>query len=164
MAHLVIFSPLRLLEFIKIQFRASKWVKIADFVFLEFQKLISRKIWVIEKSSNFHTVVQLSLNSEISFFLELMICQDWFHVKSEWQEICWTLIQKYQKAPNDFTWNRFLARAQFAQFLAWFSVFVYIKASFRPFERARFQNLITKSDQCQKNFVKTTRKCMSEKW
>ena len=31
-------------------------IKPADFALLESQKLISRKIWVIEKSWNFHTV------------------------------------------------------------------------------------------------------------
>ena len=38
-----------------------KCVKIADFVLLEFQKLISRKIRVIEKSYNFLTVLPLLL-------------------------------------------------------------------------------------------------------
>ena len=44
-------------NFIKTKFRASICVKMADFALLESpKKLISRKIWVIEKSWNFHTV------------------------------------------------------------------------------------------------------------
>ena len=41
------------------KFRAYKCVKIADFVLLEVSWLISRKIWVIEKSWNFHTVLRM---------------------------------------------------------------------------------------------------------
>ena len=40
----------------KLKFRASKCVKITDFALLESPKLISCKIWVIQKSWNFHTV------------------------------------------------------------------------------------------------------------
>ena len=40
----------------KSKFRASKCVKMANFALLENQKLISRKIWVIEKLWNFHIV------------------------------------------------------------------------------------------------------------
>ena len=54
----------------KLKFKASKFVKMADFALLESPILISRKIWVIEKSWNFHTVllecsvsVQIVLNS-----------------------------------------------------------------------------------------------------
>jgi len=41
----------------KPKFRASTCVKMADFELLESSKLISRKIWVTEKSCNFHTVL-----------------------------------------------------------------------------------------------------------
>ena len=37
------------------RYSASKCVKMADFTLVESPKLISRKIWVIEKSWNFHT-------------------------------------------------------------------------------------------------------------
>ena len=49
----------------KIKFRASKCVRMADLALLELSKLISRKIWVIEKSWNFNTVKQC--------------CQFWLH-------------------------------------------------------------------------------------
>ena len=42
----------------KSKFRATKCAKMADFALLESPSLISRKIWVIEKSCFFHTVLQ----------------------------------------------------------------------------------------------------------
>ena len=46
-------------KFIKIIIHslASKYVEVADFAHLKSQELISRKIWVIEKLCNFHTVM-----------------------------------------------------------------------------------------------------------
>ena len=44
----------------KSKFKASKCVEMADFALQESSKLISRKIWVIQKSWNFHTVIHLS--------------------------------------------------------------------------------------------------------
>ena len=41
----------------KSKFRAFKCVKMADFGLLESSKLISRKIWVIQKLWNFHNVI-----------------------------------------------------------------------------------------------------------
>ena len=43
-------------KFTKSRFRAPKCVKLADFALLTSPKLISRKIGVIEKLLNFHTV------------------------------------------------------------------------------------------------------------
>ena len=53
---LVGFSIQKVQKFKKSKSIASKCVKMVDFALLESLKLISRKIWVIEKSRNFHTV------------------------------------------------------------------------------------------------------------
>ena len=51
------FQPLKSAKIHKeSKFRASKCVGIADFALLEYTKLISRKIWLIEKFLNFYTV------------------------------------------------------------------------------------------------------------
>ena len=52
----------------KSKFKASKCVKTADFALLQSLNQISRKIWVIEKSWNFHTVVWKLLNFPLSAF------------------------------------------------------------------------------------------------
>ena len=52
----------------KSNFRAFKYVEIADFALLKSPNLISHKIWVVEKLWNFHTMQQLEpLTSEIYF-------------------------------------------------------------------------------------------------
>ena len=50
------FALQKVQKFTKSKFRAFKCVKMADFALLISPKLISRKIGVIEKSLNFHTV------------------------------------------------------------------------------------------------------------
>ena len=55
-----LFAILRALNFadlVKSKFRAFQCVKMADFKTLDLPILISRKIWVIDKLCNFHTVV-----------------------------------------------------------------------------------------------------------
>ena len=54
--HLVNSSLQKVQKSVKSKFRASKHVKMADFALQELSKLISRKIWVTEKSWYFHTV------------------------------------------------------------------------------------------------------------
>ena len=59
MANLVNFSLQKVQKIIKttIQIWASQFVEMADFETLDLPVLISRKIWVIEKLLNFHTVL-----------------------------------------------------------------------------------------------------------
>ena len=45
------------------KFTAPKMVKLTVFALLEFTKLISHKIWMIEKSWNFHTVMYLCVSA-----------------------------------------------------------------------------------------------------
>ena len=59
----------------KTKFRAPKCVKMAESALLESPKLISRKIWLIEKSWNFHTALQVPkyysfLKNSSSHFIE----------------------------------------------------------------------------------------------
>ena len=72
---------------LKSKYRASKCVRIADFVLLESQKLISRKIWVREKSWNFNTV-QISIRKWHTFW------RTTYHVWEIWWSYCQDIRKK----------------------------------------------------------------------
>ena len=73
----MIFCTFTRLKFPKFAiFTALKTAKMAVFAFLESSKLISRTIWVAEKSCNFHTVdPKLSFNNTVWKFQDYTITQ-----------------------------------------------------------------------------------------
>ena len=94
----------------KLKFRASKCVKKADFALLQCPKLISRKIWMIEKSWNFHTVAYIplcttkNLAHSTIFYKKPDLCQTLTYVHDVISNIyAWLLLPNWygsQKAKN----------------------------------------------------------------
>ena len=65
----------------KLKFRVSKCVKMADFALLDSSILISRKIWVMEKSCNFHTLCSIWSWLEVALMMSTG-CTIWKNYKS----------------------------------------------------------------------------------